>query len=345
MTITCGDIGFRVGIKAIARLLSVGAPLLTTQRFAQTERLEKNVGNTVRWRRYHAFVVSKAPLAEGVPPTAQPLTKTDYTAIVKTYGALAELTDDVVDLHEDNVLDVLIKNCGRQMAETIEAVTIDKLKAGTNVFYANSVASRSLVTSPAVFSDFALISRSMDRNDATPISRIIAPTGKVSTMGVEDGFFAMGSTDLRADLRAIPTYKQYIEYGSPERRIPGEDGALDRFRFVLSRMFTPWAAAGVAGTTYLANGSAPSSSTACDVYPIICVAQDAYGVVRMQSTGPDIKMGRAPAHLYVKNPSSIDSGNALGQKGHVGWKVRYACAITNEDWIARLEVACTAKPA
>jgi len=31
----------------------------------------------------------------------------------------------------------------------------------------------------------------------------------------------------------------------------------------------------------------------------------------------------------------------LGQSGSVGWKSWYACQILNEDWIYRVECACS----
>lgn len=333
---TYGQIGARVGVKAVARLLAVGQPLLITQRFGQPEDMASRSGNTIKWRRYHAFAVSNAPLAEGVPPSAQPLTKTDYVAVLQQYGAVAEMTDVCYDLIEDNVLDVLVKHSGRQMAQTIEMVTIDVLKAGTNVYYANGAATRGTVNAAPQRADFRLIARGFDRNDAQPITSIIAPTAKVSTQGIEPAFIAMGHTDLEPDLRNMTGFKTVVEYADPGQRIPAEIGSCERFRFCLTRMFTPWSAAGTSGTTFLSGGVAVTSNTACDVYPIICVAQDAYGIVRLQ--------GRKAAEIKVLQPKEPRGGDPLGQKGSVGWITYFAAAITCEEWIARLECACTAKP-
>lgn len=342
-TITYGEISPRVGIKAVARLLMVGQPLLVTQRFAQQESMKRNSGDTVKWRRYNKFVVSKAPLAEGVPPALQGLTKTDYTAVLRQYGAVAKLTDVVMDLHEDNILSVLIDRSGEQMAETIEAVTIDVLKAGTTVVYANGAANRLAVNSPVLRGDFRLVQRGFDRNSARMISSVIAPSGLISTMGVEAGYFAMGHTDLDPDIRTITGFKSYVEYGDPMKRLPGEVGAVGQFRIILTNMFSPWTASGLTGTTYLSGGAKVSVTALCDVYPIICVARDAYGVVRLQTTGADQNNGKSPVGVKVLQPKPR-GGDPLGQSGSVGWIAYFACAILSEQWLARIECACTASP-
>jgi len=336
-TVKFGDISPRVGIKAVAKLLAVGQPLLLTQRFAQVDDIGTRQGNTIKWRRYLPFAVSTAPLAEGVPPSVQPMSKADYTAVLQQYGAVVELTDVCYDLHEDNPLDVAVTRCGEQMAQTIELLTIDVLKSGTNVYYASSVANRAAVTNPPSRADFRLIARGFDRNDAQPLTKVVSPTANVGTMGIEPAFIALASTDLEPDIRNITGFKTTVEYGSPGAKMPGEIGAVERFRFCLSRMFTPWAAQGASVATMLANGIKPSGATNCDVYPIICLARDAYGVVRLQ--------GMKAAEVKVRQPNqNPDSGDPLAQKGTVGWKTYFTAAILNEQWIARLECSCTATP-
>ena len=336
-TVKYGDISPRVGIKAEAKLLAVGQPLLISQRFAQVDGIGTRSGNTIKWRRYLPFSVSTAPLAEGVPPSVQPMSKTDYTAVLQQYGAVVELTDVCYDLHEDNPLDVAVTRCGEQMAQTIELLTIDVLKSGTNVYYGSGVASRGAVTNPPTRADFRLIARGFDRNDAQPITKVVSPSALTSTMGIEPAFIAMAHTDLEPDIRNMTGFKTTVEYGGPGAKLPGEVGAVERFRFILTRMFTPWASVGASVATMLAGGVKPSGAASCDVYPIICIARDAYGVVRLQ--------GLKAVEVKVRQPNqNPDSGDPLAQRGTVGWKTYYAAALLNEQWIARLEVSCTATP-
>jgi len=336
-TTTYGNLSSRVGIQAVARLLAIGLPLLITQRFAQTDNAKTRSGNTVKWARYHAFAISTAPLAEGVPPSVQPLTKTDYTAVLQQYGAAVELTDVCVDLHEDNPLDVAVQRCGEQMAQVLETLTIDVLKSGTNIVYANGATTRATVNSPPLRGDFRLIERGFDRNDGKEITKIIPPTPDVSTRGITPSFIGMCHTDLIPDIKACTGFVEFVQYGAPGQAIEGEIGQISRHRIICSRMFTPWLAAGTAGTTYLSGGVKVSGSTAADVYPIICVARDAYGVVRLQ--------GLNSMEMKVRQPNQQpDSTDVLAQKGSVGWKTYFAAAILNEYWLTRYEVACTASP-
>jgi N4-gp56 family major capsid protein len=48
--------------------------------------------------------------------------------------------------------------------------------------------------------------------------------------------------------------------------------------------------------------------------------------------------------MKVTQPGEIDTGNPLGQKGHVGWITWWAAAILNEQWLARLECAVRHTP-
>ena len=332
---TYGDLSPRVGVKAAARLLRVGQPLMVTQRFGQMDTHKQNSGKVRKWRRYHSFPVTTAPLAEGVAPAGHAITFTDYTATLQQYGDVAELTDHITDTHEDPILQVAMDRSGEQFAKVIESLTIDVLKGGTNVFYAAGVASRTLVNSPVTRGDLRKVTRGFSRALASPLTQIIGPTAKISTQGVERGYFAMGHTDLDSDIRGITGFVNVVAYGNPGQAQAGEIGSVEQVRFILTPMFEPWSAAGASGTTYLSNGSIPSGASSADVYPLLVVARDAYACVRLQ--------GRQAVNIAVLNPTPR-GGDPLGQKGSVGWKTWFAAAILNEQWIARIECAATANP-
>jgi N4-gp56 family major capsid protein len=277
-----------------------------------------------------------APLSEAYPPKGQKLNFTDYTATLEMYGDHVELTRKVADMHEDPVLSESVNLCGEQAAETIEFLRFMVLRAGTNVYYANGVASRSAVNSPPLRGDFRKIVRGFKRNKAKEISRIISASAKVSTEPVGAAYFAMGHTDLDSDLRNISGFTPVEQYSQASKAMPGEIGKIENIRFILTALFEPWQAAGASGEVYLANGSAPSSSTACDVYPLIIVAQNAYGIVPLQ--------GMNAAQISVVNPGKATKDDPHGQIGFVSWTTYQAAAILNQNWIARLECACTANP-
>lgn len=323
-------------VKASGKLLAVGQPKMYLQRTGQTDDQPMNSTRTRKWRRYHSFPITKAPLAEGIAPAEQQLTYTDYVCVLQQYGSRYPITDVVADTHTDPILQVLMTRGGEQAAKVTEVVTFDCLKGGTNVYFANNAANRAAVNSPLTAGDVRRLLRQFDRQYAQEITEIISPSAKVSTAGVEGGYYAYAHTDIWNDLRKLSGFKTVVEYGDPSQALPGEKGAFERLRFILSPLYEPWYAAGTSGTTYLANTSAPSTSTACDVYPIVVVARDSYAVVRLQ--------GKKAVKVMVHNPGQPAIGNELGQKGFVSWIMWYGCARLNEQWIARIEVACTANP-
>ena len=333
-TISFGQISQRVGIQAVARLLANNYGMRHTARFGMAEKAKRNAGDTIKWRRYLPFPVNKAPLVEGIPPSAIPLTWVDYTAILQEYGAVSVLTKKAKDLHEDDLFRVAIDNHGELMGETLEVITWDVLTACTNKFYASSVANRAAIVNAVSHSDFALVERALNRANAKRITQIVGPTTSVSTRGVKPCFIALCHTDLEHDIAAVKGYVPYVEYGTPGSKLEGELGAVGAFRVVTSTLYSPLAASGTSTTDMLTNGAAGTG--ACDVYQIVCLARDAYGTVKLQ--------GEEDVGLKVIQPEQLDSGNRLGQKGSVGWLVRYAAAIVNMQWIAVLECACRSTP-
>jgi N4-gp56 family major capsid protein len=332
-----GDIAPRVGIACVALLLETAQPLMVTQRFATQEVMQKNVGDTLKWRRYEPWAPATQPLTEGVAPTKQPLVKKDYTAILREYGAWSELTSKVVDLHPDNVLGVLTKNCGRQAAQTFEELTFNVLKAGTNVYYAGTGTTRATVNGTIARKDLQLVVRGFRRNDVMPISSIIKASAMISTKGVEESYFAMAHPDMEADIRHITGFTTVVEYGNADSAVPGEIGKAELIRFVLSRFNKPIlvAATSSSGSTYLTNGA--SGTGYPDVYTIVVVGKDAYGVVRLQ--------GMKSVQFFVAQPGEPRPPvDPLGQTGSVGWRAYWAGAILNDYAVARIECAATANP-
>lgn len=332
-----GDISPRVGVRAASKLLKVGQPKMHLQRFAQIEVQPRRSGQTIKFRRYHSFPLITAPAAEGVTPQSQKLFYTDITATVRQYVSVTDLTDVIEDTHEDPVLQVMMQRMGEQFAASMEVIGINVLKAGTNVFFTGTATTRGTVTAAMSRGDFRRVRRALMRARAQEISEIIAPTSKVGTMGVLPGYFAMGHTDLESDIQNLIGFKSVVEYATPEKRIEGEIGACERVRFILSDLWEPWYASGANSAVMLSNGDAPGGAVACDVYPLVIVAQDAYGCVRLQ--------GREAVQISVLNPNTPRGDDPAGQKGWVSWKTWMTYVILNQAWMARLETPATANPA
>jgi len=74
------------------------------------------------------------------------------------------------------------------------------------------------------------------------------------------------------------------------------------------------------------------AATKFQVYPVLIFSAEALGCVSL--SGYDAVVPK----VVMPQPAVTDP---LGQSGSVGWKSWYACQILNEDWIYRIECACS----
>lgn len=329
---TYGDISQRTAAYAATEMLSHAEPILVLSKFGQSKPLPSNTADTVKFRRPVPFTVSTAPLVEGATPTAQQMSYEDVTVQLQQYGAVTEITDKVQDLAEDPVLKDASMLSGEQAAETIEMVTYGAIKAGTNVFYDTTAhTTRATVDSKITLNRIHAVTRSLRANRGKAVTTMLASSPSYATKAIEGGYIAFGHTDLEHDIRSLSGFLPVAQYGSRQPLCPEELGSVENVRFVLSPLLVPFQAAGAAvGAT----GMIADDATNLDVYPVIFIAKEAYGLVPLK--------GKNSITPTVLNPGTPSKSDPLGQVGFVGWKTYFAAKILNENWIARLEVGATA---
>lgn len=332
-----GDISPRTAAFAAKKLLHRGQDVLVTERFGHFDPQKKNVSKVRKWRRYLSLAAAVTPLTEGVTPDGKAITFEDFTATLEQYGDWVQITDVIKDTHEDPVLAEMMNITGEQAAETVERIRIAVLKAGTNVFYAGGAVSRITTEAAPSRGDFRKIYRQFKRNKGMEISRIIKASPLISTEPVQKAYFAMGHTDLDADIRSVTGFLPAEKYSDSMKTLPGEIGKVENIRIVLTNLFDPWLETGADTTEFLSGGVEVGVAAAGDIYPLIVVARDAYGIVPFQGANAVVPM--------VKNPGKPSSSDPLGQRGFVSWKTMQAAAILNQSWVARLECCATADPA
>lgn len=332
-----GNLDQRNATYAAKRLLKRAQETMILERFGMKDPQPQNKGKNRTYRRYNSFppLPATAPLAEGQTPTAKKITYTDVTVQLETYGELVEITREVKVYHEDPVFKEVFDALGEQQAEVIELIRWNAIKAGTNVFYANGVASRAAVDSPAKLSDLKKISRGFARNRAKKITRIIAASPSVSTEPVKAAYILIGHTDCLPDLENLPGWIPVANYSSSMKAMPNEVGSIDQFRVMLSDVFEPWEQEGASSTTWFSGRVEVSSAAQADVYPLVALARDAYAMVPLQGLG-----AVTPSMLLPKKAP----GDPMGRKGFVSWEADQACVILTQTFIARLEVAASAVP-
>ena len=319
-----GDITPRTAAYAAKELLKRGLPYLVFEKFGQAKPLPSNSSKVITFRRYSALALATTPLTEGVTPDGQKLQKTDVPATLVQYGDKVTITDVVLDTHEDDTLNESIELLGEQAAQTIESIRYGVLKANVNQLYANNVGARNLVV--ATF-DVALqrrAVRSLKKQNARQITSIIRSTPSFGTENVAPAFVCICHPDMETAIRTVTGFVPAEKYGSIT---PWENelGKIDDVRYVTTTVAAPIPDAGGAKGTMIS-----TSGTSADVYPMIYLGKDAYGIVALK--------GQYAVTPMVVNPKPSDS-DPLGQRGHVAWKSMQTTVILNNLWMVVAEAA------
>lgn len=321
-----GDISPRTAAYAEKELLKRGLPYLVLEKFGQAKALPANSTKVIKFRRYSALSNTPVALTEGVTPSSQQLAVVDVTATLSQYGGLTTISDVILDTHEDQTLNEAVALLGEQAAQMIEKMRFGVLKAGTNVLYANGSARNAVNTELTVDIQRRAV-RALKRQNTRFITTIVRSTPSYGTENVAPGFVALIHPDLEASVRSLTGFVPAEKYGT---MTPWENelGKCEDVRYVSSTIFEPFADAGGAKGTMLS-----TTGTNADVYPILFVGRDAYGIVALK--------GAFALTPMVVNPKPSDS-DPLAQRGHVSWKGMQTATILNDAFMVRVECAARA---
>lgn len=341
-TLIYGDISPRTAAFAVSELLKRGLPYLIIEKFGQTYVIPSNSTKTAKWRRYFLTgatgsggsdtgdfftPLSTTPLTEGVTPTGRKLANKDYTVTLQQYGDFITITDVIMDTHEDQVLQQATEVLGESAAQTIETLRFNVLKAGTNVFYANGVAGRVNVVTPPTLAGQRQVTTALNRQNGRKITQVVSSTPNFNKDSIEAAYIGLVHPDHESDIRGMTGFINTKDYGTVTP-FESEIGSVEQVRYLTSTVFTPFPDAG--GAKGLMRST---SGTSADVYPILYLARDAYGIVPLK--------GKESIKPMVVNPKPAP-GDPLAQRGTVGWKAWNATVILMDSWMARLEAAATA---
>jgi N4-gp56 family major capsid protein len=322
-----GDISPRTAAYAASEMLKRGIPFLNLEKFGQVFVIPNNKTKSAIFRRYNSLPFTPNALTEGVTPPAKQLTKTDVTANLVQYGDRMETSDVVMDTHEDPVLSQMTEILGEQAANMIETVRWNVVKAGTNVLYSGSATSRGTVVAAVSDAFVGNAVRALKRQNARKVTKVIRSTPNYGTVGVNASFACLCHPDLERDIRGLTGFRDVVDYGQVT---PWENeiGKVAEVRFITSTIYAPFADAGGAKGSMLS-----TSGTSADVYPLLFLGVDAYGIVPLK--------GGSSLTPMVVNPKPSDS-DPMGQRGHVAWKSMQTAVILNDMWMIRGEAAATA---
>lgn len=320
-----GDISPRTAAHAVAKMLTRGVPYLVLEKFGQVYVMPNKSTKVAKFRRYNALALATTPLVEGVTPAGSKVTVTDVTATLEQYGDFVPFSDVIEDTHEDPFLQQVSDVLGEQAAQTMETIRWNIIKAGTNVFYANGSA-RTDVNTPITLALQRKCTRALKRQNAAYITSVVASTPQFRTEPVEAAYIGLVHPDVENDIRNISGFIPTKQYGSTTPWA-NEIGSVEDVRYLRSTIFTAFADGGGAKGSMIS-----TTGTNADVYPVLYVAKDAYGLVPLK--------GKDSMSIMVVNPKPA-AGDPLGQRGTAGWKTMHTAVILNDLWLVRAEVAAT----
>lgn len=344
-----GTISSRNLILAAQGMLSHAQPIITLGDFGDQKEMPKNSTDTLVFRRTLPFGASTVGsgiggqqyvgspqinansfvLAEGVTPNANTISFQDVSVTLQNFGILFKLTSKTDLLYQDKVSDEMVKLVGETMGEVLELVRYGVLKAGTQVVYGNG-SSRSSVNTTITQNALRKCARVLESNRAKRVTQRLAPSVNYSTKAVQPAFLVFVHTDMESDIRNLPNFTRVEDYGSYKPIHDREIGAMEGFRFVTSPLLAPFAGAGSATL----NGMVSVGGANVDVYPLIVMAESAWGQVALK--------GMNAITPTVLKPGDINHANPLGMFGYVGASTWFNAVRLNESFMVRLEVAATA---
>lgn len=326
---TSGDIGQRTAIYAVANFLAHVAPVEVLAKFGMNEAVPKNKGTVAVFRRFIPFEINATALVEGVTPAPNMLQFEDVSVVLSQYGAWTNFSDVIVDTHEDPVLQKISMGLGEQAAATKEAIIWAELIGGTAVIYTGTATSRAEVNAPIAEEDLVNAQRYLKSNKAKPITKMLKASTNIATEPVAPAFLAFGHTNLEPDFRALTGFVPREKYSNYSVVSDYELGKFQDIRVILSPDLEIFYGAGDDDVT----GVLSADGANVDVYPIVIVGQDAYGIVPLR--------GMDSASVFVQNPRPTYE-DPLAQRGFASFKIWYAALRLNEAWMVRIEAAASA---
>ena len=266
---------------------------------------------------------------EGVTSTPDSISFMDVTTVIQQYDCLYMWTDKTAMLHEDDVPKFAVEQVGERVGLVNEMILWGVLRSCTNHFYGGAGTSRATVAGKLTLGMVRKVTKSLQANHASMVNSTLKASGDFGTAPVESGYFVYAHTDLAPDIRDMPGFIHVKEYatGTP---MPGELGAVEDFRFILSPDLPSIQDGGAAiGST----GCSSTTGTSIDVYQCVVAGKDAWSQLSVRGLN-----SLDPTYLPT---GKKDKGDPHGQRGYAGtiwWK---GATVENDFWLAILNVGAS----
>lgn len=277
--------------------------------FGRKQRLPKNGGTTIEWRKFNTFARA-SELKEGVIPTGQQFGSSSITASISQYGTYTSITDKLEMRAYDNVILAATEEMGASAAATQETLIRDALLVGTNVMYCDNVDVNggviSTPTSPATMGAGGGSSNSDGWALLTPtmVNKAVTKMKKDRVPRINGKYYAVIHPSVAYDLRQSKEWIEVHKYAATSEIFNGEIGELHGCRFI-EDTFAP-----ILGESYIYSGSTTYKNKSNGVtYATYFFGKDGFGIVDPEGGGLE---------MIIHDKDEI--GGPLNQFSTIGYK-------------------------
>ena len=142
------------------RALKNVQPNLGYAQDAQLIEQPEHNGKHVHFHRFVELAAVTTPLQEGITPTGQKITETEFSVMTKPYGGYITITDEFDLNHIDDMTQAVSDRLNNQAKLSIDTIIRDQISAGLNVMYPGAVTSRAGIGTSNVIS-YSMIKRAV----------------------------------------------------------------------------------------------------------------------------------------------------------------------------------------
>ncbi len=277
--------------------------------FGRKQRLPKNGGTTIEWRKFNTFARA-SELKEGVIPTGQQFGSSSLTASISQYGTYTSITDKLEMRAYDNVILAATEEMGASAAATQETLIRNALLVGTNVMYCDNVDVNgdvlSTPTSPATMGAGGGSSNSDGWALLTPtmVNKAVTKMKKDRVPRINGKYYAVIHPSVAYDLRQSKEWIEVHKYAATSEIFNGEIGELHGCRFI-EDTFAP-----ILGESYIYSGSTTYKNKSNGVtYATYFFGKDGFGIVDPEGGGLE---------MIIHDKDEI--GGPLNQFSTIGYK-------------------------
>lgn len=265
--------------------------------FAKKQRLPRNHGTSVEFRKFNTFAPATA-LKEGVIPTGQQFGMTSLKGAIVQYGTYTTISDKLEMRAFDPVILGATEEMSGSAAETQEMLIRDALMQGTNVLYCDNVKADGTKTASVdaaamAYNDtagHAILTPDMVNRAATKLKKDRVPR-------INGKYVAVIHPSVAYDLRQSDEWIEAHKYAATTELFNGEIGELHGVRFI-EDTFAP-----------VCSGTAYDSADKGRTYATFFFGKDAFATI-------DPEGGNLEMIIHDKD----EIGGPLNQFSTIGYK-------------------------